>query len=83
MSKIGLTPEEESNLKTICEYLFFDQFSEYATYPRFEQCFQPLFNSISLSIDKVFKEISGEKKKKNVLIIPLLNLVKNVNVYHV
>ena len=63
MSKIGLTPEEESNLKTICEYLFFDQFSEYATYPRFEQCFQPLFNSISLSIDKVFKEISGEKKK--------------------
>ena len=63
MSQLGLSPEEEIQLKTICEYLFFDQFKDYVTYNRFEQCFQPLFNNISISMDKVFKSISGEKKK--------------------
>ena len=63
MSKLGLSPEEENQLKTICEYLFVDQFMDFATYNRFEQCFQPLFNNIPISIDKVFKSICGEKKK--------------------
>ena len=63
MSKLGLSPEEENQLKTICEYLFFDQFTEFASYNRFEQCFQPLFNNVPISIDKVFKSICGEKKK--------------------
>ena len=63
MSKLGLSPEEENQLKTICEYLFFDQFTDFASYNRFEQCFQPLFNNVPISIDKVFKSICGEKKK--------------------
>ena len=63
MSKLGLTPEEELNLKTISEYLFFDEYKDYVTYNRFEQCFQPLFNNIKVSIDKIFKSIVGEKKK--------------------
>jgi hypothetical protein len=63
MEKLGLTKEEENELKTINEYLFLDQFNDYATYNRFEQCFQPLFNNIPISIDKVFKSIAGEKKK--------------------
>ena len=63
MSKLGLSPEEENQLKTISEYLFFDQFKDYVTYNRFEQCFQPLFNNIPISMDKVFKSICGEKKK--------------------
>ena len=63
MSKLGLTPEEENKLKTISEYLFFDQFKDFTTYTRFEQCFQPLFNNIQISMDKVFKSICGEKKK--------------------
>ena len=62
MSKLGLTPEEEIKLKTICEYLFFDEYTDYASYTRFEQCFQPLFNNIKISIDKVFKTIVGNKK---------------------
>ena len=62
MSKLGLTPEEENKLKTISEYLFFDQFKDFTTYTRFEQCFQPLFNNIQISMDKVFKSICGEKK---------------------
>ena len=63
MNKLGLNPEEENQLKTISEYLLFDEFKDYATYNRFEQCFQPLFNNIPISMDKVFKSICGEKKK--------------------
>ena len=63
MSKLGLTPEEEIKLKTICEYLFFDQYKDYVSYTRFEQCFQPLFNNVKISIDKVFKCMVGNKKK--------------------
>ena len=55
--------EDQIKIKTLCEYLFFDQYQDTATFPRFEQCFQPLFNKISLSIEKVFKDICGEKKK--------------------
>ena len=63
MAKLGLSPEEENQLKTISEYLFFDEFKDFVTYNRFEQCFQPLFNNVPISIDKVFKSICGEKKK--------------------
>ena len=63
MAKLGLSPEEEIQLKTISEYLFFDEFKDFVTYNRFEQCFQPLFNNVPISIDKVFKSICGEKRK--------------------
>ena len=53
----------EGQIKTICEYLFFDQFQDTASFPRFEQCFQPLFNNINISMETVFKDICGEKKK--------------------
>ena len=55
--------ENEIKIKTICEYLFFDQFQDTASFPRFEQCFQPLFNNINISMESVFKDICGEKKK--------------------
>jgi hypothetical protein len=48
MSALGLIPEEENKLKTITEYLFFDEFKDYVTYNRFEQCFQPLFNNVQI-----------------------------------
>ena len=59
----NLNEVEIIQIKTICEYLFFDQFNEYASFPRFEKCFQPLFNSTNISLDSVFKEICGPKKK--------------------
>ena len=56
--------DDKETLKMIAEYLFFDQFTGSATFQRFEQCFQPLFNSKhNISMDKVFKEICGPKKK--------------------
>ena len=58
-----LSPDEEFKIKTVCEFLFFDQFKDYATYNRFEQCFQPLINDLNLSTDKIFKELAGQQKK--------------------
>ena len=62
-NKLGLTKEEDKNIKIICEFLFFDRLTEIATFERFEKCFQPLFNNIDISMEKVFKEICGPKKK--------------------
>ena len=71
---LGLSQLEEVQLKTICEYLFFDQFREYASFPRFEQCFQPLFNEANLPLDSIYKEICGPKKK-------YINYPRLVNAY--
>ncbi len=63
-NKLGLTQEEERSIKMICEYLFFDQFTEVSTFLRFERCFQPLFNEDpDLDLENLFKELCGPKKK--------------------
>ena len=58
-----LNPEDDLKLKTICEYLFFDHLKNEASYPRFEQCFQPLFSNSEISMLSIFSEIAGEKRK--------------------
>ena len=56
--------DDQLKIKTLCDFLFFDQFQDTATFPRFEQCFQPLFNNIkNISMETVFKDICGPKKK--------------------
>ena len=55
--------ENQIKIKTICEFLFFDQYQDNATFLRFEQCFQPLFNNINISMERIFKDICGPKKK--------------------
>ena len=54
---------DEDKLKSICEFLFVDQFNDFADYDRFEKCLQPLFNDTDLYFPTIFKEICGEKKK--------------------
>ena len=64
-NNLGLTEEEQKKINTICEYLFFDQFTEASTYRRFERCFQPLLNEESnLDIEDIFQEICGPKKNR-------------------
>ena len=63
MKKLDSNDEDQIRIKTLCEFLFSDQFEETATFNRFELCFQPLFNNIDISLDKVFKYICGKKKK--------------------
>ena len=63
-NKLGLNAEEEKQINTICEFLFFDQFSEFATFLRFERCFQPLFSDDqNIELDDLFIELCGPKKK--------------------
>ena len=63
-NKLGLTQEEENKIKLVCEYLFFDQFTEIASYKRFERCFQPLFSDEpDLDLEDLFEELCGTKKK--------------------
>ena len=57
------TNGDEIKIKTICEYLFFDQFQDSANFETFEKCFQPLFNNMEISFERVFKDICGRKKK--------------------
>ena len=70
-----LTEEELKNIKTICEYLFFDQFSRFSTYLRFERCIQPLFSEEkNFDLEELYKQICGPKKK-------YLNFKRFVNAY--
>ena len=55
--------KEQIFIKTICDFLFLDQYEDTASFLRFEQCFQPLFNNINISFESIFKDICGEKKK--------------------
>ena len=63
MKRLDSKYDDQIKIKTLCEFLFSDQFEENATFKRFELCFQPLFNKIDISLDKVFKYICGRKKK--------------------
>ena len=57
MLKINLTQEELNKLKTVCDYLFFDQYKENSTFSNFEKCFAFLVYGKKISLEKVFKEI--------------------------
>ena len=46
MALLNIDENEYNKIKTICEFLFFDQYQETASFTRFEKCFQPLFCSI-------------------------------------
>ena len=64
MAQINISENEFNKIKTICEFLFFDQYQDTASFTRFEKCFQPLFCCIeNISFLKVFKDIVGPKKK--------------------
>jgi hypothetical protein len=68
MSENDLNEEEILQLKTICEFLFFDQYKDNANYETFEQFFSILFikqineSNGNFSLNEIFKEIVGPKK---------------------
>ena len=63
MLNINLTEEELNKLKTVCDYLFFDQYKENSTFSHFEKSFAFLVSGKNMSLEKIFKEICGEKRK--------------------
>ena len=61
---IEITNTEIDSIKIICDYLFVDRVKDFSTFPRFEQCFGPLFSDKNdVNMFEVFKEICGPNKK--------------------
>ena len=58
-----LTEEELTKIKTICEYIFFDQYKDTSSFQGFERAFSCLIPKKDIKLDTVFKDICGEKKK--------------------
>ena len=50
-------------IKIICDFLFFDQYKDMASFPRFEECFGTLTGEKETDLTEVFKQIVGERKK--------------------
>ena len=64
INKIEISDLELNSIKTICDYLFVDRVKDFSTFPRFEQCFAPLFSDKSdFILSEAFKVICGKNKK--------------------
>ena len=64
INKTEISYLEINKIKTICDYLFVDRVKSFSTFPRFEQCFGPLFSDkIDFNLSEAFKEICGKNKK--------------------
>ena len=63
MEGIKEVNEKQMILMTICDFLIFGNNQDNSTFPKFEKCFQPLFNNINISFENVFKDICGQDKK--------------------
>ena len=61
MSK--LSDNDLNDIRTICEFIFFDQFKDSCTFESFEKYFSVCFKGDEISLNKVFVEIIGEKRK--------------------
>ena len=61
---VEITNFEIGEIKMICDYLFVDRVKDMATFPRFQQCFGPLFSDENnFILSEVYKEVYGKKKK--------------------
>jgi len=64
INKIEISDLEINKIKTLCDYLFVDRVKDFSTFPRFEQCFGPLFSDkTDFTLSETFKEICGKNKK--------------------
>ena len=61
---VKLENDESIKLKTLCEFLFSSRHNFWASFEKFEKCFQPLFNHINnINLYNVFISIVGNNKK--------------------
>ena len=58
-----ITEEELERLKILADFLFFDQYKNVASYPRFQKCFAAFVKDKKMKLFPIFKEICGEKRK--------------------
>ena len=61
--KIDVTNEELIKIKVLCDYVFADQYKDSASFPRFEECFGILVKDLNISLQQVFMDMCGPKRK--------------------
>ena len=59
---VDITKEELDKLRICADFLFFDQYKDMASFPRFEECVGSLIPD-DVYLEKIFQEIVGPKRK--------------------
>ena len=55
--------EDLSKIKNVLNYLFFDQYRDMASFPRFEECLSFLTKDKNINFQEAFQDVIGEKHK--------------------
>ena len=63
MTQLDIPENTLDKLRVLCDFLFFDQYKDMATFPRFEECFSGITKEMNLKLENVFKDLCGEKRK--------------------
>ncbi len=64
INNVEISNLELAKIAMVCNYLVLDRFTDISSFPRFEMCFGPLFNTEKPNfLFEVFTEICGLKKK--------------------
>ena len=64
INNVEISNLEIAKIAMVCNYLVLDRFTDISSFPRFEVCFGPLFNTEKPNfLFEVFTEICGLKKK--------------------
>ena len=58
-----IDPNDLNKIKNVLNYLFFDQYQDMASFPRFEECFTILTQGQEINFPEAFTDIIGEKHK--------------------
>ena len=55
--------EDLSKIKNVLNYLFFDQYRDMASFPRFEECLSFITKGKNINFQEAFQDVIGEKHK--------------------
>ncbi|MCQ2820483.1 MAG: hypothetical protein MJ252_24735, partial [archaeon] len=61
--KISITQKDLDQMKVLADYTFFDEYQNKCSFPQFEKSLALFFKPDDLSLEEVFKELCGPKKK--------------------
>jgi len=62
ITKINITEKELDKIKIICDLIFLDEYSEFATFSNFEESLGTLILNTNIDLLEIFKLIAGRKK---------------------
>ena len=62
ITKINISEKELDKIKIICDLIFLDEYSEFATFSNFEESLGALILNTEIDLLEIFKLIAGQKK---------------------